>query len=89
MPEGDATVLDNSCLMFVSNMWSGSQHDSSKLPVLLVGGLGGTLATGRVLDYTGRGDDDRKLCSLYLSLLQRLGVKTRKFGDACAPLAGF
>ena len=22
MPEGDATVLDNSCLMFVSNMWS-------------------------------------------------------------------
>ena len=53
MPEGDATVLDNSCLMFVSNMWSGSRHDSSKVPVLLVGGLGGTLATGRVLDYTG------------------------------------
>ena len=81
-------MLDNSCLMFISNMWSGSQHDSSKVPVLLVGGLGGTLATGRVLDYTGRGDDNRKLCSLYLSLMDRMGVKAERFGDATAPLAG-
>jgi hypothetical protein len=88
MPEGNATVLDNSCLMFVSNMWSGSRHDSSKLPVLLVGGLGGTLTTGRVLDYRGRADEDRKLCSLYLSLMNRMGVKAERFGDAAAPLAG-
>jgi Protein of unknown function (DUF1552) len=88
MKEGDTTVLDNSCLMFVSNMWSGSQHDSSKLPVLLVGGLGGTLSTGRVLDFTGRGDDNRKMCSLYLSLMNRMGVKAERFGDATAPLAG-
>src|SRR6185437_13756491 len=45
MPEGDRTVLDKSCLMFLSNMWSGSQHDSTKLPLLLVGGFGGTVAT--------------------------------------------
>ena len=50
MPEGERTVLDNSCLLFLSNMWSGSRHDSTKVPVLLVGGLGGTLETGRVLD---------------------------------------
>ena len=30
MPEGEGTVLDNSCLVFISNMWSGSQHDSTK-----------------------------------------------------------
>jgi hypothetical protein len=88
MPEGDKTVLDHSCLMFISNMWSGSRHDSTKLPVLLVGSLGGTLATGRVLDYVGRGDEERKLCSLYLSLMQRMGVKAGRFGDATAPLAG-
>jgi hypothetical protein len=87
MPEGDSTVLDNSCLVFLSNMWSGSKHDSTKLPVLLVGGLGGKLPTGRVLDYTERGDDNRKLCSLYLSLLNHLGVKAERFGDAPAPLA--
>jgi hypothetical protein len=88
MPEGDATVLDNSCLMFISNMWSGSRHDSGKVPVLLVGGLGGALAGGRVLDYLGRGDDERRLCSLYLSLMQRMGVNAERFGDAAAPLAG-
>jgi hypothetical protein len=74
--------------MFVSNMWSGTHHDSSKVPLLLVGGLGGKLATGRVLDYTGRGDEDRKLCGLYLSLMNRMGVDAQRFGDAAAPLAG-
>ena len=88
MREGESTVLDNSCLMFVSNLWSGSQHDSRKVPLLLLGGLGGTLETGRVLDYLGRGDDNRKLCSLYLSLMNRMGVRVERFGDATAPLAG-
>jgi len=87
MPEGEETVLDHSCLLFISNMWSGSQHDSSKVPVLTVGGLGGALETGRVLDYTKAGDDNRKLCSLYLSLMERMGVKQDKFGDATAPLS--
>jgi hypothetical protein len=88
MREGETTVLDNSCLMFVSNMWSGSRHDSTKVPLLLIGGLGGTLTTGRVLDYTSRGDDNGKLCSLYLSLMSRMGVGIERFGDATSPLAG-
>ena len=88
MPEGDGTVLDHSCLLFISSMWSGSQHDSSKVPALLAGGLGGTLETGRVLDYAGKGDDNRKLCSLYLSLMDRMGVKLDRFGDAETRLAG-
>ena len=50
MPEGESTVLNNSCLVFMSNMWSGSHHDSTKVPVLTAGTLGGTLETGRVLD---------------------------------------
>jgi hypothetical protein len=89
MPEGESSVLDHSCLMFISNMWSGSRHDSGKLPVLLVGSLGGKLETGRVLDYVGRGNDNRKLCSLYLSLMNRMGVPAPSFGDATEPLAGF
>jgi len=88
MREGEGTVLDNSCLMFISSMWSGSKHDSTKVPVLLAGGLGGALETGRVLDYTDKGDDNRKLCSLYLSLMDRMGVKLDHFGDTDARLAG-
>jgi hypothetical protein len=74
--------------MFISSMWSGSQHDSSKVPVLLAGGLGGTLETGRVLDYTKSGDDNRKLCSMYLSLMDRMDVKLPRFGDAETRLTG-
>jgi hypothetical protein len=88
MPEGDSTVLDNSCLVFLSNMWSGSRHDSGKLPVVTVGGLGGTLKTGRVHDYVGKSDEDRKLCSLHLALMNRMGVKAERFGDATGALAG-
>ncbi len=88
MKEGEQTVLDNSCLMFVSNMWSGSRHDSTKVPLLLAGGLGGSLETGRVLDYTDKADEDRRLCSLYLSLMDRMGVKQERFGDAEERLAG-
>jgi hypothetical protein len=88
MPEGEGTVLDNCCLMFLSNMWSGSQHDSNRVPLVTVGGLGGTLETGRVLDYIDKGDDNRKLCSLYLSLMDRMGVELKQFGDAETRLAG-
>ena len=87
-PEGDSDVLDHSCLMFLSNMWSGSRHDSSKVPLLLAGGLGGRLATGRVLDYSDHGDENRKLCGLYLSLMERMDAPLDRFGDATAGLDG-
>ena len=82
MPEGAGTVLDNSCLMFLSNMWIGRKHDNTRLPLVLAGGLGGALETGRTLDYVDAGDDNRKLCSLYLSIMDRMGVKLDRFGDA-------
>jgi len=87
MPEGEGTVLDNTCLMFLSNMWAGWKHDNMKLPVVLAGGLGGTLKTGRSLDYLNAGDENRKVCSLYLSIMDRMGVKLDRFGDADARLA--
>jgi hypothetical protein len=82
MPEGDGTVLDNSCLMWLSNLWIGRLHDNNRLPVVLAGGLGGTIETGRTLNYLDASDDDRKMCSLYLSIMDRFGVKLDQFGDA-------
>ena len=86
MPEGDGTVLDHSCLMFVNNMFSGSKHDSSKVPLLTLGGLTGTLNTGRVMNFVDRPESEKKLCSLYLSLMNRMGVAATQFGDASVPL---
>src|SRR6202522_2078682 len=65
MKEGNGTVLDNSCLMFLSNMWIGRKHDNFRLPLVLAGGLGGTLQTGRTLNYLKDSEDNRKMCSLY------------------------
>jgi hypothetical protein len=88
MPEGNGTVLDNSCLMWLSNMWIGRTHDNSRLPLVLAGGLGGTLRTGRTLDYLDVGDENRKLSSLFLSLLDRMDIKLESFGDADRRLSG-
>jgi len=82
MREGDGTVLDNSCLMFLSNLWIGRKHDNTRLPLVLAGGLGGTLETGRTLNYLDAGEGNRKMCSLYLSIMDRMGVQLDRFGDA-------
>jgi Protein of unknown function (DUF1552) len=87
MPEGEGTVLDNSCLLWLSNMWIGRKHDNTRLPVVTAGGLGGTLKTGRTLNYLDAGDDNRRMCSLYLSLMDRMGIKQDKFGDSNLRLA--
>ena len=47
-----------------------------KLPVVTVGGLGETLQTGRALDYLYSGDENLKLCSLYLGIMDRMGVSS-------------
>jgi len=88
MPEGQGNVLDNTCLLWLSNMFSGSAHDNSTLPILTLGNLGGTLQSGRVLNYRDKGDENRKVCSLYLSLMDKMGVHVDQFGDADSRLAG-
>lgn len=89
MREGDRSVLDNSCLMFLSNLWIGRNHDNTRLPVVLAGGLGGTLETGRTLNYLkDQNKDNRKMCSLYLSLMDRFGIRMNEFGDSTARLEG-
>lgn len=86
MQEGDSTVLDNSCLMFVSEHWNA--HNGTRVPCILAGGLGGTLKTGRSLDYLNSGDDNRRLCSLYLSIMDRMGLELPEFGDSTERLSG-
>lgn len=82
--EGDRTALDNTVLMFCSSMLTGG-HIATQLPVILVGGAGGKLETGRVLDY--REAENRKMCSLYLSLMDKFGVQLDSFGDSQERLA--
>src|SRR5438876_1451996 len=61
MPEGDGTVLDNSCLMFLSNLWAGRSPISTRLPEVLAGRHGGSPETARLLDYLDAGDENREV----------------------------
>ena len=76
--EGDRTLLDNCMVMFCSSMMTGN-HNNDQLPVVMLGRGGGQIQTGRILDYLGK--PNRKMCSLYLSLLEKAGVKLKEFGD--------
>lgn len=85
--EGDGTLLDNSILMLASSLFDGDAHGANQLPILLTGKGGGSLKTGRVLDYMDKGNDNRRACSLHLSLMDRMGVKLDRFGDTDKRLA--
>jgi len=85
--EGEGSMLDNSILMMASSLFDGDAHSANQLPILLAGKGGGSLKTGRVLDYLNAGDENRKACSLHLSLMDRMGVKLDRFGDATTRLA--
>lgn len=82
--EGGRTALDNAMLLYCSSMLTGS-HDATNLPVVLLGGAGGKLQTGRVLDHLK--DPNRKMCSLFLSLLDRADIHLDSFGDSTEPLS--
>jgi hypothetical protein len=84
--EGETTLLDNSILVCTSSLFDGDAHSAEKLPILLTGKGGGTLETGRILNYVDKGDDNRKACSLYLSLMDRMDVRLDRFGDATTRL---
>ncbi|MDB6036818.1 MAG: hypothetical protein JWM99_659 [Verrucomicrobiales bacterium] len=81
--EGPRTLLDNSMLLFCSSMMSGN-HNADQLPVIMLGGGGGRIKGGRVIDYTGK--SDRQMCRLYLSMMDKMNAHPKNFGDAAAPL---
>jgi hypothetical protein len=82
--EGERTALDNSLIMYCSSMLTGS-HDATKLPVVILGRGGGRLETGRTLDYLEK--PNRKMCSLYLSMLDKVDIRLKSFGDSSERLA--
>ena len=81
--EGEGSLLDHTMLMLCSSMLSGN-HDATQLPVVMLGGSAAGIQGGQTLDYSGQ--PDRQMCRLYLSMMQRMGVKLDHFGDASAPL---
>ena len=81
--EGEYTALDNSMLMLCSSMLTG-HHDATQLPVVMLGGGGSRIKGGQNLNYLGK--TDRQMCRLFLSMMDKMDLHPKTFGDATKPL---
>ncbi|MGA9525939.1 MAG: DUF1552 domain-containing protein [Myxococcaceae bacterium] len=78
-------LLDDSIVLFISEMGDPNIHDRMNMPVLVAGRAGGQLTPGRHLRLT----TEQPLANLHLSLLNMLGIAVDRFGeDSTAPLTG-
>jgi Protein of unknown function (DUF1552) len=79
-PEGDGNLLDNSLILHGAGISDANEHSHINLPLVLVGGGGGTVKGGRILRYPV--EAQTPMNSLHLALLEKMGVHMDKFGDA-------
>lgn len=82
--EGEGSLLDNCMVMYGSGIADGDAHAHHDLPLVLLGGAGGKIKTGRHLKYA----KDTPLTNLYCSMLANMGVQVEKFGDSTGHLEG-
>ncbi|MEL6181599.1 MAG: DUF1552 domain-containing protein, partial [Myxococcota bacterium] len=77
IPEGNGTLLDNTAIIWTSEVARGNTHTWRNMPILIAGGMGGTFKTGRYVHYeTARSTND-----LFVSLLNAHGIEEDNFGD--------
>jgi len=84
LDEGGTSLLDNSMVMFGCGIKCGNLHLERNLPIALAGRGKGTLRPGRRLRFA----TETPLCNLYLSMLQRMGIEEKSFGDSTGMLPG-
>ena len=77
-PDGDGTLLDNSIVLFGSNMSNSNVHDHFPLPNLVIGGGAGRLKGGRHIKCPDR----TPMTNLLVTLLDMAGVQIEKLGDS-------
>ncbi len=79
MPDGDkGSMLDNSLIMYGSNMSNSNAHDHYPLPSVLVGRAGGTVKGGQHI----AADERTPVSNLLLTVLDRIGVNLESMGDS-------
>jgi hypothetical protein len=80
--DGDGNLLDHSMVLHGSGLGDGDRHEHTDLPLVLVGGGAGRLKGGRVLRYPV----DTPMSNLHVALLDKVGVRVDRFGDATGAL---
>lgn len=81
-PDGDGTLLDSAMVVYGSGLSDGNAHTHEDLPILLAGRGGGAFKPGRHLRYAA----GTPITNLYMTLLERMGVKPETLGDSTGTL---
>jgi hypothetical protein len=84
LDEGGTSLLDNSMIMFGGTLKDGNRHAVENLPILVAGRGKGALRPGRRV----RAPEWTPICNLYLSMLHRMGIEEKSFGDSTGLLDG-
>jgi len=87
--EGDRTLLDNTIVLWATEIGESTQHDLTLMPYVLAGSAGGAISAGRYLDFSSARKDNNQLL---VSIAHAMGASdVQSFGDASGatgPLAG-
>lgn len=82
VPEGEGSLLDHCLILHGSGISDGNRHNHEDLPLVLAGGGGRGVRTGRIIEH----ERDTPLSGLYIDMLRRMGCDVSEFGDASAPV---
>ena len=74
--DGEGTLLDNTLIFFSSEIEDGNSHRHYNLPIILGGGAGGAVSSGRHIQY-----ENEPIANLFISILGMVGVDIESFGD--------
>jgi hypothetical protein len=78
MPNGESSMLDQSLILFGSNMSNSNMHDHFPLPTAVLGGGCGRLKGNQHLRYP----DHTPIANLHVALLNKAGIPTQSVGDS-------
>jgi hypothetical protein len=82
-PDGAGSLLDNSIILYGSNMSNSNAHNHFPLPVLVAGGGSGRMKGGQHLKYP----DHTPMTNLLLTLLDKAGVPMDSLGDSTGKMS--
>ena len=84
-PEGDGTLLDHILIYKGSNMGNSHRHAHVKVPIILLGGLDGTLKGNRHFVFP---DNTERTSNMLLAVLHKYGIEDFPTYDAAGRVKG-
>jgi hypothetical protein len=82
-PDGDGNLLDHSMVLYGSPMGDGNVHNHKRVPLFLAGHANGKLKGNLHV----RTPDSTPMANVYLTMLHKLGVDVKSFGDSTGEVA--